>query len=251
MHPSVRRSALVAVAIACALAGACASGSPREVIVSAASSLAGAMEEVEARYEALNPDVDIVLNIGGTPLLVEQLLAGAPADVVVLAGDGATESLESAGLVRGKATKVATNAIGLAVPQANPGGVDDVMDAADPELLVGVCAIGVPCGDLARSVLAQAGVDARIDTSEPNVLALVTKLVSGELDLGFVYTTDVLGSGGRLTEIALPSGVGASTTYPAFAVSGSDVPDLADDVLAFLASDTVAEILGEYGFGAP
>ena len=237
--------------VTCSLVAGCGTGSPREVVVSAASSLAAVMEEAEARYEAANPDVDIVLNVGGTPLLVEQVLAGAPTDVAVLAGDPAVAALESAGLVEGGVMAIASNAISLAVPRANPGRVEGIGDAADPDLLVGVCATGVPCGELARSVLVQAGVEASVDTFEPSVRALATKLSSGDLDLAFVYVTDVLDSEGRLLDVALPSGVGASTTYRVFAISGSDVPDLAGEVVGFLASDIVAEVFAEYGFGPP
>ena len=41
--------------------------------------------------------------------------------------------------------------------------------------------------------LANAGVTPSIDTNEPDVRALLTKIEAGELDAGIVYQTDVLG----------------------------------------------------------
>ena len=69
-------------------------------------------------------------------------------------------------------------------------------DFAREDLLIGLCAEDVPCGDFGREALANADVAPAIDTNEPDVRALLTKIEVGELDAGIVYVTDVLSTAG-------------------------------------------------------
>jgi molybdate transport system substrate-binding protein len=106
------------------------------------------------------------------------------------------DEVVEAELVAGAPVVFATNALTIAVPRDNPAGVDEIADLADASLLVGSCAVGVPCGDLGAEVFALAGVEPSIDTYEPDVRSLLTKIADGELDAGLVYTTDLTARAG-------------------------------------------------------
>ena len=67
--------------------GGAASDSSGTVVVFAAASLSDAFVDIEAAFEAGNPGVDVQLSFAGSSSLREQLLAGAPADVVALANE--------------------------------------------------------------------------------------------------------------------------------------------------------------------
>jgi molybdate transport system substrate-binding protein len=220
--------------------------------VFAAASLTDAFTDLAAAFETAHPGTDVRLNLAGSARLREQIRAGAPADVFAPADPDDLAALADAGLVSRPWVTFATNRLRLAVPSDNPGGVAGVADLADPDLLVGLCATGVPCGDLAREALALSGVDPALDTNEPDVRALLTKLAEGELDAGVVYATDVLASAGEVTGIELPPAAdGVVATYVLAPVADSGNPATAEAFAAFVRSPTARSILADHGFGPP
>ena len=106
------------------------------------------------------------------------------------------------------------NQLQIAVPAGNPGGVTGLADFADADLLIGLCAEEVPCGQFGREALANAGVTPSIDTNEPDVRSLLTKVEAGELDAGIVYVTDVLSAGDAVEGIEIPADENVIATYP-------------------------------------
>ena len=246
------RAALPAFLTLALVAAACSSGSTTAesaILVSAAASLTDAFAEIEAGFEAANPGVDVVLNFGGSSILREQILEGAPADVFASA-DAANMDLVIAGGGAETAQLFATNQLQIAVPLDNPGGVTGIFDFADEELLIGLCATGVPCGDLAARVLERAGVIPAVDTFEPNVRALLTKIESGDLDAGVVYVTDVAASG-AVVGLEVPEDAKVTAGYPVAATSGGANPDGGAAFVAYVLSADGQAILAQHGFGAP
>ena len=57
----------------------------KDLTVSAAASLKDAFQEIAAQYKRQHPDVDVKLNTAGSGALLQQLLQGAPVDVVAFA----------------------------------------------------------------------------------------------------------------------------------------------------------------------
>ena len=171
------RTLAILVVLGVAAAGCGGEDGDGRVRVFAAASLTEAFGELAGAYEETNPSVTVELNVAGSSALREQILEGAPADVFASADEANMAELVEAGEVVGVPQTFATNRMAIGVPPGNPGAVGGLADLADDELLVGLCAQGVPCGDLARSVLGTAGVEASVDTNEPNVGALDRTLV--------------------------------------------------------------------------
>jgi molybdate transport system substrate-binding protein len=144
----------------------------------------------------------------------------------------------------------ATNQLQIAVPLDNPGGVTGIADLADENLLIGLCASGAPCGDFAQAVLDQAGVTAAVDTFEPNVRALLTKIESGDLDAGIVYVTDVAASA-AVTGVEIPANANVTAAYSIAATTGGASPDGAAAFVAFVLSAEGQAIMARHRFGAP
>lgn len=222
-----------------------------EILVSAAASLTDAFAAVAARFEAASPGFRVVLNLAGSSTLREQILEGAPADVFASANTTNMDHVVEAGAVAGEPVVFATNELEIAVPAGNPAGVTGLGDFARPELLIGLCAPGVPCGDLAREVFARAGVVPAVDSNEPDVRALLTKVAAGELDAGITYVTDVAAAGNSVEGIDIPADQNVVAAYPIAVLAGAPNPDGADAFVAFVLSDAGRSILDEYGFGAP
>jgi len=234
------------------LFGACggSSSSSDQVLVSAASSLSDAFAELESAFEALNPGIDVVLNLGGSSLLREQIIAGAPVDVYASASASDMGQVVDARMAHDP-NIFALNLTEIVVPSGNPAGVTDLDAFGEDHLLIGLCDPGVPCGSYGRQVLALAGVDPVVDTNEPNVRSLLTKVEAGELDAGIVYVTDVLAAQGSVDGIAIPDGLNVIAEYPLAVMVEAPNREGADLFVEFILSSEGASILAEHGFLLP
>lgn len=257
------RKSIIVVIVAALLATACggkdddaydgaaaAASLEGEVLVSGAASLTDALGEIEAAVEAVYPDVDVVLNLGASSALREQIIEGAPADVFASASTSNMEKVVEAGEVAGDPTVFTTNLLQIAVPEGNPAGIAGLDDFSREEILIGLCAEAVPCGDFARVALSGAGVTAAIDTNEPDVRALLTKIELGELDAAITYVTDVA-STDRVDGVDIPIEQNVVAEYPIAVLAGAPNPDAAEAFVAFVLSDEGQAILSRRGFTEP
>jgi molybdate transport system substrate-binding protein len=222
-----------------------------EVLVSAAASLTDTFVEVEAAFETANPGVDVALNLASSSSLRQQILEGAPADVFASANTSNMDQVIAGGEALGEPTTFALNLLQIAVPAGNPAGITGLQDFANEELLIGLCAEDVPCGDFGREALDNAGVIPVIDTNEPDVRALLTKIEAGELDAGITYLTDVLSAGGAVEGIVIPDDVNVVAAYPIVTLTSASNPDGAAAFVAFVLSGPGQAILASYGFTSP
>jgi len=220
----------------------CSRGASDEIVVSAASSLSGAFTEMETAFETEHPDTNVIFNFGGSSALREQILEGAPVDVFASANP---ITMEQVALLIDTPNVFAINRLAIAVPADNPGGVTSLADFDRAQLLIGLCAEAVPCGSLALTALTDASIEPVVDSNEPDVRALLTKIEAGELDAGIVYATDVLG--GDVHGIPLD----VTTEYPIAALLDAPNPMGAADFIAFVLSDVGQAILLAHGFGTP
>lgn len=219
----------------------CGTDGRSELRVFAAASLVDVFADLEDQFESDHPDVDVVIQAGGSTQLATQINEGAPADVFAAANEAAM------GLVTDSPDAVfATNRLVIATPPGNPGGVERLEDLADGDLVIAVCAPVVPCGALAEAVLEDQGVDLSPDTEEPNVRAVLNKVVLDEVDAGLVYLSDALAAGDSVRTIDI--GSTRSNNYPVVSLSESDP---AAEFVALILSAPAAALLEEAGFGAP
>jgi molybdate transport system substrate-binding protein len=245
--------ALVMAIGACASNAASTTTTPEvegELLVSAAASLTDAFGEIETSFEDANPGVDVVLNLGASSGLREQILEGAPTDVFASANNSNMDQVVEAGEAPDPEIFV-TNQLQIAVAAGNPGGVTELADFANEDLFIGLCEEGVPCGDFGREALANAGVTPAVDTNEPDVRALLGKIEAAELDAGIVYVTDVLSTDGEVEGIDIPDEDNVVAEYPIATLTNAPNPAAATAFVAFVLSDEGQAILESYGFGRP
>ncbi|MGH9227855.1 MAG: molybdate ABC transporter substrate-binding protein [Acidimicrobiales bacterium] len=221
-----------------------------DITVFAAASLTDAFTEVGTAFESGNPDVSVELNFAGSSALREQILAGAPADVFASANPSNMDRVVEGGAATDPENFV-TNRLQIAVPAGNDAGVTGLDDFADADLLIGLCAEEVPCGEFGREALANAGVTPSIDTNEPDVRSLLTKVEAGDLDAGIVYVTDVSAAADDVEGVDIPADVNVIATYPIAALTDAGNADFAGAFVEFVLSDEGQEILESYGFDAP
>lgn len=219
--------------------------------MSGAASLSDAFAELEAAFEENHPDTDVILNLAGSSALREQILAGAPVDVFASANLGNMDMVVESGVVRGDSEVFALNRLAIAVPTDNPAGITGLDDFADSDLLIGLCAPAVPCGDFARQALASAGVEPVPDTNESDVRALLVKVEAGELDAGIVYSTDVAARRGSVDGIEIPDQFNVTAEYPIAVLAGGANTEDAALFVEFVLSGAGRSILADHGFGSP
>jgi molybdate transport system substrate-binding protein len=221
-----------------------------DITVFAAASLTDAFTELGTTFESENPDASVEFNFGASSALREQILAGAPADVFASANTSNMDQVVDGGAANAPEDFV-TNLLEIAVPAGNEAGVTGLDDFANPDLLIGLCADEVPCGEFGREALANAGVTPSIDTNEPDVRSLLTKVEAGDLDAGIVYVTDVMAAGDTVEGVDIPADENVIATYPIAALTDTANAEVTDAFVEFVLSDEGQEILQSFGFDAP
>ncbi len=221
-----------------------------DITVFAAASLTDAFTELGTTFESENPDASVEFNFAASSALREQIMAGAPADVFASANTSNMDQVVDGGAASDPQNFV-TNLLEIAVPAGNEAKVSGLDDFANPDLLIGLCAEEVPCGEFGREALANAGVTPSIDTNEPDVRSLLTKIEAGDLDAGIVYVTDVLAAGDTVEGVEIPADQNVVATYPIAALTDAANAAAADAFVELVRSDEGQEILQSYGFDAP
>jgi len=253
----MRRWACLLVAGASLLAGCsdpegAGATSERALTVSAASSLTEVFTEIGDAFESANPGVSVTFNFGPSDGLATQINEGAPVDVFASASPTWGDAVQDDGPgVTGRAD-FARNELAILVPSDNPAGIEGIDDLSEDDLRLVLAAEGVPAGDYAREILANAGIAgaalANVVSNEEDVKAVITKVLSGDADAGIGYVTDVTpGVGDQITLVPIPDDVNVIATYPIAVVSGSEEADLAQRFVDYVLG-AGQRTLAEYGF---
>ena len=237
---------------ACSSDGADAAAEDRVVVhVFGAASLTDAFQELEVAFEAEQPGYDVQLNLAGSASLRAQVTSGAPVDVFASANTEVMDDVVALDTTIGSPTPFATNRLQIAVPSGNPGELTGLEDFANESLFLGLCAETVPCGSLAEAALAAAAVVPSVDTREPDVRALLTKIEAAELDGGIVYATDVAASPDDVDGIDIPAALGGAAIYPIAVLDQGDAADGGSAFVMYVLGPSGVRILTDHGFGTP
>lgn len=213
--------------------------------VFAGSSLAEVVAQVDPAARA---------SFGASSRLEQQIRQGAPFDVFLSASPTHTQALYRERLVRSPVV-FATNALVLIVPRANPARIGSVQDLARrPTLRLVLAAPSVPIGGYTREALRRLGLSAvlgRVVSLEPDVKGIVGKVVLGEADAGFVYTTDVRPIRAVVRVIRLPASAQPEVVYEAAIATHPRNPATARAFLEALLGSKGRASLRAAGFGVP
>ena len=260
----MRRPLVLAVAAlsAVALLGACgtsddeatkatsATGPSGTITVFAAASLTGSFTELGKKFEAAHPGAEVIFSFGPSSGLATQITSGAPADVFASAS---TTNMDAVVAARAAATPrvFAKNVMEIALPPKNPAHIAALADLARPGVKVALCQVAVPCGATAAKVFANARLTVTPVTQEADVKTTLAKVELGEVDAALVYVTDVKAAGAKVTGIAIPADVNASTSYPIATLTASKNLDLAKAFVDYVLSTDGSTALVAAGFAAP
>ena len=221
------------------------------VTVLAAASLTEAIQAIGKDFERENPDVSVRFSFGPSDGLATQIQDGAPADVFASASEQWMDAVQTKPGVSYR-TDFAKNRLIMVVPASNPAHIRSVADLATPGVKLVLAAEGVPAGDYAREVLANAGIArwalANVVSNEVDVKGVLQKVASGDADAGIVYVTDLTPDvADEVTGITIPGNLNVIATYPIAVVDGSLDSALAYQFVRFVLGRGL-RVLSRFGF---
>jgi len=239
---------MITVSVLVALTSCSGEDDKTRLTVLAASSLTDAFEKLETMYESEHSDVDMALSFDSSSILAEQVISGAPADVLATADETTMQKVVDEGLLTGAPVVFAQNTLVLVTPADNPGGVDDVSDLDRTGVTFAACVPEAPCGDATQRLLALVGVQAAPVTEEDNVRSVLSRVTLGEVDAGFVYVSDAQAAGESVETVEVDRASDVVNSDPIAVVAATEHPEEAQDWVDLVLSDDGQEVLSSYGF---
>lgn len=242
-------------ALAAVLLSGCA-GNPEaqqeKLMVSAASSLSGVMDELAAGFNEDNPELEIVANYGSSSKLRNQIENGAPADVFLSASAEDMETLVAKGLAKKDSViPFAGNSLLLAAASGFDEGADLEMILSSVDGTVAIAEPdSVPLGGYTKNALEALGLWQLLEGEmiyAKDARQVVTYLESGNAKAGIIYASDVQLSA-EVADMSMMPLAGKEIIYPAAVVAESTHQQAAEQFLAFVLSDEGQRIIADFGF---
>jgi molybdate transport system substrate-binding protein len=249
--------------------------SPVELRVFAAASLTHVLQDNETltRFEQEN-NVKILINLGGSDALYQQIYSGSPADVYMAADSSWLARLNQNGLLyNSQYWNFTSNVLVVIVPLDNPSNIGSLLDLTQPGVRIAVCAWTVPVGKYTNITLTKIDktwgneasssykgpewknyrdrVISNIVTYETNVQQVVGKVLTGTVDAGFAYMSDAVFLGQtKLKYVQITPDVNVQAAYGIGILNESSHYDLATKYVNFWLSKIGQDLLAQYGFGS-
>lgn len=222
------------------------------LMVSAASSLSGVLEELAVGFKEDNPDIAIMPNYGSSSKLRNQIENGAPSDVFLSASDYDMEILVDADLAKkDSVASFAGNSLLLAV-DAELGEETDVpmmLSSLNGTLAIAEPA-SVPLGGYTKQALEEMGIWQALEGKmiyAKDARQVVTYLESGNAQAGIIYASDAALSGTvkQMSKVPVES---TEITYPAAIIESSSQQQNAEKFMSYILSEKGQKIIEEFGF---
>ena len=227
-------------------------GGGDSLLVFAASSLTDPLRQLAAIYEE-RTGVEVDISFGASGRLAQQISRGAPADVLISAGEQPIDRLVDEGLVDTSSRRaLLTNRLVLVTKHGDDRAIsslevlldaDGMLAIADPEL--------APAGGYAREALRHLGL---WEALEPrlvyggNVRTTLGYVESGNVAAALVYRTDATVSDRVSVAEILPADAHSLIVYPAVVVGTSDKREQAAGFIEFLGGEEASQVFRDMGF---
>lgn len=226
-----------------------------DLTVSAAASLTQAFQEIGAQFEAQNPGTKVRFNFGASGGLLQQIVNGAPVDVLASADTDTMDKAVAKAVVNAADSKVfTTNRLVLITPVQSALALKQLTDLKKPEVkrfAMGVPA-SVPAGHYTQEALEKAGLWSELKPkviSTQNVRQALDYVARGEVDAGFVYASDAQSISDKVKQ-AFAVATLTPIQYPIAKVAASTQAETAHKFIAFVLSANGQSVLKKWGFGS-
>jgi molybdate transport system substrate-binding protein len=249
---------LFTLTLAVALAAAPARAPAQELTLSVAISMKDAVEELGRRFTQTRPRITLRYNFGSSGELQKQIEAGAPVDLFISAAQRQMHELEQKGLILSGTLRVfARNVLTVVKPADSALDIAKPTDLLDPR--VARIVIGnprtVPVGQYAEESLRALALWDRVQPKlifAENVRQALDYVARGEVDAGFIYTTDASTRARDVKEaFRPPEDTYRPVVYPVAVVRDSKHPALAQAFIQLLLDREGQTVLARLGFQPP
>ena len=227
-----------------------------DLTVSAATSLTNALRDIAPLFEAAHPGTRVQLNFGASGALLQQIVKGAPADVLASADQETMNQAQSQGLIKtGQRRNFVSNTLVVIVPRNTPKAPLTLADLSQPAYAR--IAIGLPAsvsvGRHTKGVLEAAKLWGAIEpkmVGANNVRQALDYVARTEVDAAFVYATDAALMANKV-KVAFSVPTMQPILYPVAPLTGAPNADAAGQFINFLFTPPAVAVLSKYGFGKP
>lgn len=241
---------------------------PVNLIIFAAASMDGYLQEICDAYTAENPNVTFTYNFDSSGTLKTQIEEGADCDIFISAGQKQVDQLDieadpsvnTDGLdfvLSGSRFDLLENKVALTVPEGNPKNINSYDDLIaglkDGSVVLAMGNSDVPVGQYTQKILAyyelseEELASAGSITYGSNVREVATFVDEATVDCGIVYATDAAAYGLTVVDTATAEMCG-QIIYPATALNVSNNQEAALAFLEFLKGDVAGAFLEADGF---
>jgi molybdate transport system substrate-binding protein len=213
------RLAFLAVVALCLLglpAGRASSATARtRITVYAAASLTNVFPKI---------DPSETYSFGGSNALAAQIAQGAPADVFASANMTLPKQLHDKGRCS-KPVVFTRNKLVIVVPRANPAHIRTIYNLTKAGVTIDIAGSGVPVGSYTLQILKNMNLTnavlKNVVSQETDVREVLAKVALGEVDAGFVYSTDAKSVPGKVTVVKIPAWAQPKVQYGICVVASS------------------------------
>ena len=239
----------ICICLAALNAGCWRDNEPR-LLVFAAASLAEPLEEIRKHYQAESFG-KVEISYGGSQTLAQQIANGAPADILISAGNLPINFLERQGRIRYIEELALTNEIVIATDvNMHLTSIHDLTDSKFKRVALPDPALA-PAGVYIQSALKQAGIWVELN---PKIImgadasATTAILRTGNVDVALVYFTDVQKRNDVKIHKLFPKESYPPINYPVGFIEGSEHFDLASTFIAYVQGPQSLEVFQNAGF---
>ena len=241
-----------------------------ELIVFAAASMTETLTEIAELYKNVAPNVTLVFNFDSSGTLKTQIQEGADVDLFISAAPKQMNQLDSSkdadanpdGLdfvLQGSRINLLENKVALAVPSGNPKNINSYDDLAaglkDGTIFLAMGNSDVPVGQYTKKILdyyelSEDDLAAKgCVTYGSNVKEVTTQVSEATVDCGIIYATDAFSAGLQVVDTATAEMCG-QVIYPAAVMNVSKNPEAAQAFLDYLTGPEATAVFESVGFSA-
>ena len=238
------------VLLICALATAPAHAG--DVSLSAAASLKDAMKDIIDGYKKVQPDTNILINLGASGALAKQIAQGAPTDIYISANGKWLDFVVKEGKADVKSKKIfAYNNLVFAGKKGLT--VKTLADLKSLQRIAIGTPASVPAGQYAEQAMRAAGIYEDLEKDKKLVMAQDVRQAliyadRGEVDGAFVYQTDALLAKEAQILMVVPDNLYDRVAYPMAITTTGEVKPEAQAFYQYLSGPEAQVVLKKFGF---
>lgn len=220
--------------------------SKEEITVSAAASLKEVMGELTEKFQNENKDIKINLNLGGSGALKNQIVAGAPVDLVFFASQKDLKDLDSKGLIDKEYQKdILKNRLVV----AGRSNIDSLDKLVGSSIAIGIPE-SVPAGKYSKEAFINYGIWDKVQKDivyAKDVRSAAQYVDLYEVDYSLIYKTDARVLKNSEIVYTVPENLHTPIIY-SYGVIKDRANENVVKLYNYLNSETAKKLYEKYGF---